>query len=336
MPDDSANFETIVFLNGASAEPAPSAGAVKAFLAAHPQIEPDLCVIAVRKPSDADFLRSLLPQTPTRHFVATDFPQLETLLEIVAAKYRPTLAIFPPGLFGAEMAARSAARWRGTAVIGAASFERGEKISAQKSVYSQNLQAVFELTQAPFCLALAKEWLARREPPKVVPPLAAPESAASSAEEAFFSAPSENPPRLLAFELRERKKTSDLAEAKRLLIAGLGLEDKEGVALLSETAAALGCPWGVSRPVAMNAWADLDKLVGVSGAMTSPDWCLTVGVSGAAALLAGVESSRRLASVNTDPEAPIVARSDLAIVGEAKETLKELLLLLRQKNRPKS
>lgn len=122
--------------------------------------------------------------------------------------------------------------------------------------------------------------------------------------------------------------SGDLAEAEALVIGGAGLGGPDGIKLMASVAEALGAKWGVTRPAALSAWAPLSKLVGVSGAMTSPKWCLVLGASGAAAFYAGIAKAGLIASVNTAPEAPVVTRSDLLAVADAKDVLTEMAKLL--------
>ena len=122
--------------------------------------------------------------------------------------------------------------------------------------------------------------------------------------------------------------SGDLAEAEALVIGGAGLGGPDGIKLMASVAEALGAKWGVTRPAALSAWAPLSKLVGVSGAMTSPKWCLVLGASGAAAVSAGIAKAGIIASVTTAPEAPVVTRSDLLAVADAKDVLTEMAKLL--------
>ncbi|MDR1545337.1 MAG: FAD-binding protein [Deltaproteobacteria bacterium] len=263
-------------------------------------------------------------------------------------------ALFPPGVFGAEMAGRLAAKLGGAAVIGLLDVVLdGSPPTAVKRVYSQNLLAGFELVQGPYCLALSPDWFGSRagrpERPATEP---ADEATGDSADDSTDDstparttgpgagesgavtplAPLEadlaslpTPPRLLGRRETPAQTGAVLAEAKTLVVAGRGLDDQAGIELAAATARALGADWGVSRPAAMSAWAPLDRLVGVSGTVVAPRWCLAVGLSGAAALHAGIRKAGFLAAVNSDPKAPIVGLSDLAVIGDAKPILQELL-----------
>ena len=99
---------------------------------------------------------------------------------------------------------------------------------------------------------------------------------------------------------------------------------KETSDKIAESAKKLGAEFGVSRPAAMNAWAPMNRLVGVSGAMIHPEVCVAAGVSGAAALYEGIRRSEFIISVNEDENAPINRKSDVAVIGDAEEILTAL------------
>ena len=93
---------------------------------------------------------------------------------------------------------------------------------------------------------------------------------------------------------------------------------------IAAAAARMGAAFGVTRPVAMNGWAPLDRLVGVSGARSSPGVCLTAGVHGAPAFLWGVERAGFIAAVDIDEGAPIGAEADALLLGDAVEVVEAL------------
>ena len=86
---------------------------------------------------------------------------------------------------------------------------------------------------------------------------------------------------------------------------------------LAAAAARMGAAFGVTRPVAMNAWAGPDRQIGVSGTRTAPAVCIVAGASGAPAFLWGVERAGFIAAVDTDDRAAIVGESDASVVDDA-------------------
>ncbi len=138
-------------------------------------------------------------------------------------------------------------------------------------------------------------------------------------------APLGGPGWLVARELLEPPRENPLESATRLLVGGRGLGSKAACGQLRRAAERWGCIPGFSRPVAMNGWCGLHEIVGQSGVRTSPELCIAVGVSGAAAFLAGVSGAKTLVAVNTDPDAPIFRRAQVGIVADAHAFLQGLL-----------
>jgi electron transfer flavoprotein alpha subunit len=122
--------------------------------------------------------------------------------------------------------------------------------------------------------------------------------------------------------------TADLEKAKFILIGGRGMSSEENTEKLKQIADSVGADFGVSRPVAMNAWATMDKMVGVSGAITKPDICIVAGASGAAAFYAGIEKSKYIVAINKDIRAPIIKSSDVAIIDDYKAVMDQLAKLI--------
>ena len=86
----------------------------------------------------------------------------------------------------------------------------------------------------------------------------------------------------------------------------------------------MGAAFGVSRPVAMNAWAPMDRLIGVSGTRAAPELCIVVGASGAPALYWGIEKAAFIVAVDLDEQAPIVGNADAAVIDDGVAVIEEL------------
>lgn len=122
------------------------------------------------------------------------------------------------------------------------------------------------------------------------------------------------------------------SKAKRyspiLLVAGMGVSQKEELGRIRAFAHKNGFDFYVSRPVAMRGWADIDEIIGVSGTILSPKITIAIGVSGAAALFVGIEKSQYILSVNTNPNAMIIEQSDAIILDDYQNVLGGLFTML--------
>jgi len=220
------------------------------------------------------------------------------------------LFAFPGGPLGAELAARLAVRSGGgvlTDVLDAAIEPDG--LVCRRAVYSNHLTGRFELHPRPWCVTLDAGWYDARVEP-------APEHAVRANVE-LSAEDSSAPEPFHHVELLEPPETGDLEAAHFLVVAGRGAESRGGVERIAAAAARMGAAFGVTRPVAMNAWAPADRQIGVSGTRTAPAICLVAGASGAAAFLWGVERAAFIAAVDTDDRAAIVHEADVAVVGDA-------------------
>jgi electron transfer flavoprotein alpha subunit len=118
--------------------------------------------------------------------------------------------------------------------------------------------------------------------------------------------------------------TMDLAEAPRILGGGAGLSDGPAFDLLGRVAVALQASMGVTRVITDRGWASHDRQIGTTGVVVDPDLYISFGVSGAVQHTSGLGQPEHIISVNTDAHCPMMQMSDLAIVSDANEVLREI------------
>ena len=120
-------------------------------------------------------------------------------------------------------------------------------------------------------------------------------------------------------------RTMDLSEARRIVGGGAGLDAEQRFVELDSFAARIGGVMGATRVITDRGWVHHDRQIGTTGVVVDPTLYISFGVSGAVQHVSGLGSPDHVISVNTDPHCPMMAMSDLAIVGDANATLDALL-----------
>lgn len=122
----------------------------------------------------------------------------------------------------------------------------------------------------------------------------------------------------------------DLKEAEIVVSAGRGMKGPENWGMIEELADLLGAATACSKPVSDIGWRPHEEHVGQTGKAISPNLYIAVGISGAIQHLAGVNSSKTIVVINSDPEAPFFKSADYGIVGDAFEVVPKLNEALRK------
>jgi electron transfer flavoprotein alpha subunit len=120
-----------------------------------------------------------------------------------------------------------------------------------------------------------------------------------------------------------------LPEAEVVVAGGAGVGSEDGWAMLRELAEVLGGEVGGTRPAADDGFVPEACMIGQSGQTVRPKLYLGVGISGEQHHLVGIGDAQVVVAINRDPNAPIFAAADFAIVGDYREVLPELIRALR-------
>jgi electron transfer flavoprotein alpha subunit len=109
----------------------------------------------------------------------------------------------------------------------------------------------------------------------------------------------------------------DLKEAEIVVSAGRGMKGPENWGMVEDLANLLGAATACSKPVSDIGWRSHSEHVGQTGKAISPNLYIAIGISGAIQHLAGVNSSKTIVVINSDPEAPFFKSADYGVVGDA-------------------
>jgi electron transfer flavoprotein alpha subunit len=121
-----------------------------------------------------------------------------------------------------------------------------------------------------------------------------------------------------------------LRDAKVVVSGGRGVGSSEAFAIIEELAGLLGGAVGCSRVVTSAGWRPHTDQVGQTGTKISADLYVACGISGATQHIAGAKGAKRILAINSDPEAPILAHADYAVIGDLHEVVPAITAELKK------
>jgi electron transfer flavoprotein alpha subunit len=222
------------------------------------------------------------------------------------SEFSPNAILFAHSFNGRDFGSRLAQKLE----AGLATDVIGAEISAGKGVFTRSIYAgkalaKVEITTSPI-LATVRPGVFEVEEGAGAGEVVEPAVAATDAD--VYQTVKEFKPTISA--------RPELTEAPVVISGGRGCKGPEGIKLVEDLADMLGGAVGGSRASIDSGWLGHELQVGQTGKVVNPNLYIAAGISGAIQHLAGMSSSKFIASINTDPEAPIFGVSDFGVVGD--------------------
>jgi electron transfer flavoprotein alpha subunit len=229
------------------------------------------------------------------------------------------VVIFAFDPIGKALAPRLSARLGAGLVAGAIELPElnGDTLTVNKNVFSGKARAQYRINTPIKILSL-------------LPNSMKPETSEGTAQVETFT-PAINEGKLKVKELKTVGGDGiPLPEAELVVSAGRGLKGPENWSIVEELANELNAATACSRPVADMEWRPHHEHVGQTGIAIRPNLYIAIGISGAIQHLAGVNGSKTIVVINTDPEAPFFKAADYGVVGDAFEVIPRLTEAVRK------
>jgi electron transfer flavoprotein alpha subunit len=244
-----------------------------------------------------------------------------TAVEQAAAAESADVVIFAHDFSGKSIAPRVAAKLKAGIIGGAVELPTTDGgFTVKKNVFSGKASAVYSINSTKKVIS-------------VLPGSNAIELEGAAAEVSDFAVNLDdvNSP----IKVKEVKKSTgelNMLDADIVVSGGRGLKGPENWGMVLDLAKELGAATACSRPVADMDWRPHHEHVGQTGFAIRPNLYIAIGISGAIQHLAGVNGSKTIVVINSDPEAPFFKSADYGIVGDAFDIIPKLAAAVKALN----
>lgn len=124
---------------------------------------------------------------------------------------------------------------------------------------------------------------------------------------------------------KEKPEELPLEKADVVIAGGWGIGSKENWKLIEELASVLGGAVGATRPPVDEGWVEERQMIGQSGKTVRPTLYIGIGISGVMHHVVGMDQSKHIITINSDPGAEIFETSDVIVVEDFKKIIRKLI-----------
>ena len=128
----------------------------------------------------------------------------------------------------------------------------------------------------------------------------------------------------------EVESTVNISDADIIVSGGRGMKAPENFKILEGLAKVLGAAVGSTRAAVDSGWMPYSHQVGQTGKTVCPKIYIACGISGQIQHLVGMQSSKVIIAINSDPYAPIFKVANYGIVGDVLEIIPALTKQLKE------
>lgn len=261
----------------------------------------------------------------------TSVPYAKVLTTIIK-KYSPQIVLFGATTNGRDLAPRIASELRCGLTADCTDLQIGNYEFKGKSwentllqirpAFGGNIIATIVSPEISPSMATVREGVMK---------MTAPDSSRkiNIVEEQYELSATDFPTEIL--EIIRKTKSVNLKDAKIIVAAGMGVNNKDSLNLVIQLAKTLGAEIGCTRPVIDSGLLHHDYQIGQTGTTVRPNLYIACGISGQIQHLAGMSESKRIIAINSDPNAPIFKIAHYGIVGDVNDVIPKLINAYKNK-----
>jgi len=265
-----------------------------------------------------------------KHYHGEIYP---AMWEDLIKKYQPSIILFPSTEAGSDLAPRLAQRFSTGLTAHCSDLDiietkeyKGKILLMKRPAFSGNLSASIICPKSRPQLATVQQGVFEKkkserkgntEKIKIESPMKLQECCVVNVEEPT----------------RWQRKSVPLEKSRVVVSGGRGMRNKKNFQKLFELAELLEGEVGATRVSVFNGWCPEERMIGQTGKVVKPEVYLAFGISGQIQHTSSIMDTKRIISVNNDPNAPINEISDYYITEDANIFIPKLIERLKKEKK---